>query len=349
MPEIKDIEYVGHKVGKGSYGSVSLIRVNGVPCIRKSLHCILSGHDPKNDVNPEHTTIMKDKFYRECKILWKLQHPNVVQFMGIHYDGDGEQRRLSLIMEFMPSSLEGFISDSNAERFEVPLSIKLSVLRDVTYGLTQLHQRGIIHRDLSASNILLSSCLRAKIADFGMSKLIGMGTLTKQTVAPGAIYVMPPEALEENPNYSVQLDIFSFGVISLYLILQKFPYPTETTLTSFHLENKQLAIGKRQSFLRELGEISITMENVVFNCLQDVPKRRPTVRKLTRDLSYCLGNHQASSHKDKILVLQTKVGRKLSVRAHYLFVLITSLAMMNDTTTMISTELYVYSFMLSFY
>ena len=314
MHEIKEVEYIKQNIGKGSFGSVSLIRVNGMPCIKKSLHNILIGHGAEEDIDQDQKAAMKAKFYHECNLLWKMQHPNIVQFMGISYYGEGEKQYLSLIMEFLPTSLDQCITQCNTDSFTIPLGLKLSILRDVTYGLTQLHMKWIIHRDLSASNILLTSSMRAKIADFGVSKLThSRKILIKHTAAPGAMYIMPPEALEENSRYSVQLDIFSFGIVSLYLLLQQIPYPTNETLTSFHVENKQLAIGRRMSYLCEVGKINTTMENVIYNCIQDTPDRRPTVRKLTRDLTHCISSLKHDAHRDVILIMHTKFGKTLLV------------------------------------
>lgn len=314
MPEIKDIEMVKSKIGKGSYGSVSLIKVNGMPCIQKSLHNILIGHGSEENIDDEQKDVMKSKFYRECKMLWKIQHPNIVQFMGVHYYGGRDERHISLIMEFMPSSLEDCIKRCNMENFTIGLSVKLSILKDISYGLTQLHLSKIIHRDLSASNILLTSSLRAKIADFGVSKLVRSGTLTKLSLAPGAMYIMPPEALEEGIQYSTKLDIFSFGIVSLYLTLQKLQLPTNTTLTSFHLEKKQIAIGKRMSSLNELGTINKPLEKLVLDCLQDVPERRPCIQKVTKDILNCISGNYGEYQKEMVAILQTKTGRRLLVR-----------------------------------
>ena len=313
MHEIKDIEYIKPNIGNGSFGSVSLIRVNGIPCIKKTLHNILIRYGTEEDIDQDQRTAMKEKFYRECNLLWKMQHPNIVQFMGIHYYGEGDQRFISLIMEFLPASLDECITQCNADSFTIPLGIKLSILRDVTYGLTQLHTKWIIHRDLFASNILLTSSMRAKIADFGVSKLTYSISLRNHTTAPGAMYIMPPEALEEESRYSVQLDIFSFGIVSLYLLLQQIPQPTNEMMMTFYVENKQTAIGRRLSYICEVGKINMTMENIIFNCLQDLPDRRPTARKLTRDITQCLTSCNCDAHGDMILMLHSNFGKKLQV------------------------------------
>ncbi len=81
----------------------------------------------------------------------------------------------------------------------------------------------VIHRDLSASNVLLTSFLVAKISDVGNSRIVAMSpgqiaqTLTRQ---PGTLVYMPPECLNESHRYGPSLDVFSFGHLSLFTFIQ---------------------------------------------------------------------------------------------------------------------------------
>ena len=72
----------------------------------------------------------------------------------------------------------------------------------------------------------------AKIADLGVAKVINVeDTASKQylTKAPGTVHFMPPEALEDNPQYDTSLDVFSYGGITLYTVNGKWPKPTVPT------------------------------------------------------------------------------------------------------------------------
>ena len=113
-----------------------------------------------------------------------------------------------------------------------------------------MHQ--IVHRDLSAGNILFTSDLRAKIADLDMSRHLNPATMSKLTPGPGALYVMPPEAFEANCQYTNKIDIFSFGVLSLELMLQKCPSVSNSGITTQHVENKEVDIGKRVQSIEEV-------------------------------------------------------------------------------------------------
>ena len=112
------------------------------------------------------------------------------------------------------------------------VGLKCSVLHNVASGLAYLHERipPIIHRDLSAKNVLLTSQLVAKLADLGVARIVPhmriAATLTK---APGTSVYMPPEAIApsvsnaEKSKYDASIDIFSFGVLTIFTVGETFP------------------------------------------------------------------------------------------------------------------------------
>ena len=322
MHVIKKFEIIKENIGKGSFGSVSLVRVGGTPCILKSLHDILLGQGNEEQVSEDQQSPLKEKFYQEYNILWKLHHPNIVQFMGIHYSRESHNhvKKLSLIMEYLPTNLDECIIKCNEEKFTIPRSIKLSILRDVTYGLSQLHINDIVHRDLSAANILLTSSLRAKIADFGVSRLMSPSSCLKLSRAPGAPYIMPPEALDPAPLYSIKLDIFSFGIMCIYLLLQEVPFPTDKTLEPHHLTTQQKEIGKRKNYLVKMDGSFAGMKAVASDCIQDLPEKRPAAEQLTKCISQCIRKSNLEILRDTIKFLNsTEVGRKLLVSPNFYY------------------------------
>ena len=164
--------------------------------------------------------------YQTCTInsrlsvqMSSLRHPNITQFLGLCFL-PGTQLPL-LVMERLETSLDDLLEHMPG----LPLSLKRSVLEDVASGLVYLHKRmlPVIHRDLTAKNVLLTSFLVAKITDMGNSRIVDMRpgqmarTLSK---LPGTLVYMPPEALGETHRYGPSLDIFSFGHLALYTLIQ---------------------------------------------------------------------------------------------------------------------------------
>ena len=262
--------------GSGAYGVVYKVTVNGMPCIAKRLHAILT-----REVSRQEKDSVQAKFRNECIMLSKLQHPNIVHFVGVCYGKSVEE--LSLIMECLYTDLDKYLETQP----NIPLPDKLSILLDVSYGLLYLHTSNppIIHRDLTAPNILLTKGLRAKIADLGVSKLLSTRRVAAhtQTKGPGQILYMPPEAMKENPKYDSKLDVFSFGHLAIYVSSQEFPKVYGVTITASVLQEGTLEILKRRKSLDAVGQ-DHCLYPLIRQCLMDDPERRPSTDELNKYL-----------------------------------------------------------------
>ena len=278
--------------GRGCYGAVYEVRVDGVPCVAKRLHDILVGREKEEQVSVEQREELISSFRRECNILSCLRHPNVVQFMGVHCGGSDEAD-ISLIMEYMHMDLEQCIKTYP----NIPLPYKTSILKDVAYGLAYLHSRNIIHRDLNTGNILLTESLRAKIADLGVSNLLDrkVAMWRTKTICPGAPNFMPPESLTKAPKYTDKLDIFSFGHLTLNLVIQEEPHVDDSSIKSRDVKKKLVQFGKRREALdlmsHQLGGPRHSLYSTVVLCLNDTPDQRPTSRDLVKRMENICQQH----------------------------------------------------------
>ena len=265
--------------GAGCYGAVYEVSVSGCPCIAKRLHDILV----EQSVSVEQKSSIRARFREECILLSKLRHPNVVQFVGVQYGKT--QNDLTLVMEALYIDLDRCLAEQKSVEREIPFPIQLAILLDVSYGLLYLHSQcdPIIHRDLTASNILLTRDMRAKIADLGMSKILDLHLLRSaaQTVCPGALGVMPPEALAKDPQYDIKLDIFSFGTLMLHMANHEFPVPYEVPIED--CQRGMVSVARRRDAVDAMGK-SHCLHHLVCRCLHDVPKKRPATADITREL-----------------------------------------------------------------
>ena len=215
----------GRTIGTGSYGSVEEVAIPGAVCAAKKIHDFFQ--DPRQ-MPREGIEKVASEFVRECQLMSTLRHPHIVQFLGVCFLPGS--RMPALVMEKLVTSLHDVLDPqpSPPTKPYIPDSLKCSVLQNVTSGLAFLHSHSppIIHRDLSARNVLLNEGMVAKIADLGMACIVprmrGAATMTK---APGASIYMPPEALEDKPRYDTSIDIFSMGVVVLFTLSQMFPDP----------------------------------------------------------------------------------------------------------------------------
>lgn len=185
-----------------------------IVCAGKKLHETL--------INVENEGVAKiaQKYQQECQLMSSLRHPNITMFLGICFLPSC--RLPILVMERLETSLDDLLEHLP----NIPLSLKRSILEDVASGLLYLHTRQpqpVIHRDLTSRNVLVTSLLTAKITDMGNSSIIDLrpGQVAKTlSKLPGTLVYMPPEALSDTHRYGPSLDVFSFGHLALYCVIQ---------------------------------------------------------------------------------------------------------------------------------
>ena len=176
-------------------------------------------HEVLIDAGNDGAENVAGKYVQECYIMSSLRHPNIALFLGVCFFDDSSLP--ILLIEKLDSSLDDLLETVP----NIPLALKRSMLEDVAKGLLYLHQHNpqIIHRDLTAKNVLLSTSLVAKVTDFGNSRIVDLqpGQLARTlSRLPGTLAYMAPEALEASSRYGPSLDVFSFGHLILFVGLQ---------------------------------------------------------------------------------------------------------------------------------
>ena len=193
---LSSAEATGRTIGSGSYGSVEEVVIPGAVCAAKKIHDFFQ--DPRQ-IPREGIEKTASRFVRECQLMSILRHPHIVQFLGVCFLPGS--RMPQLVMEKLATSLHDILDPvpKPPTKLFIPVSLKCSVLHDVACGLSFLHSHSpaIIHRDLSARNVLLNEGMVAKIADLGMARIVPSLQPSTMTIAPGASIYMPPEALED--------------------------------------------------------------------------------------------------------------------------------------------------------
>ena len=263
-------------LGRGSYGIVYAAVYDGGACVVKEMHPYLIKRR-QNRQTPVQLV------FEEINILSSLRHPNIVQFLGVHFLQENFAIDLPripiLVMEGMWKSLWAVLEDHHEQ---LSLVNKAHILHNVACGLQYLHNKEIqiIHRDLNSNNILLNESLIAKIGDVGQArtlKLVSDKELQLST-APGNFLHMPPEALEHKPVYDSSLDIFSFGCVIIHTATRKLPIPTDQYVQSGNsgMFVKQTEIQRRQQYLDLMNDHSVAITEITIQCLADTPKSRPS-------------------------------------------------------------------------
>ena len=293
-------------LGTGSYGAVCKAKCDQLICAAKLLYPSLfqmQVSPGKEHVLPSH------RFEQECQFLSRINHPNIVQYLGTYRDPDTNAP--VLLMELMDENLTQFLESSPGD---IPYHIQVNLSQDIAQALAFLHANGIIHRDLSSSNVLLIAGSRAKVSDFGMSKFMDVDVprQTTMTQCPGTVAYMAPEALCEPPVYTEKLDNFSYGVILVQVITRYFPNPgNHFSIEQFpdpqnpsRMINVNILIPEVERRKAHISLIKPThpLLPIALDCLRDDPIERPSSQQLcqlldalTKEERYTRGSQTDSS------------------------------------------------------
>lgn len=159
-----------------------------------------------------------ERFHREVDVLSKLSHPNIVTVME-RGEVDG---RPYLVMEYIDgTSLRELIAKGPLPRHEA-----LSIVRTVLGALEHAHGRGIVHRDIKPENVLIAPGGIVKVADFGLSRLLGPADRTRLThthLMLGTFEYMSPEQREKAKEADERSDLYAAGVVLYEMLAGELP------------------------------------------------------------------------------------------------------------------------------
>ncbi len=275
----RDIQlYKKEVLGIGSYGSVYRAQCDSLLCAAKVIHPTLIIDNP-GAKSPQ------GRFRAECEFLGTLRHPNIVQYLGTWTDPTTSLP--VLLMELMNHSLTQFL-----ERAETSLHFhtQVNICHDIVLALSFLHSNNIIHRDLSSNNILMIADKQAKVTDFGMAQLKSLRDATRLnfTMCPGTDVYMPPEAVKEGAKYSEKIDCFSFGVLAIQILSQKYPSPGNRVKSVLvggrELLEPQTEYSRREEDIK-IVDTTHPLLSIACDCLKDKEGDRPSATELCRLLA----------------------------------------------------------------
>lgn len=208
---VDDIEDLG-SLGEGFFSVVDKVRI-------RSTGEILVRKVAKPGVRGERRETHAD-VAREAKMLRRLEHDNVLALRGMSIvQSEIGEWDLHLFLDFCEGgSLSRLLLDPT---MPLPWRARFSYAADIARGMTHIHSKRVIHRDLTSMNVLIQyspsfpSCGRAVIADFGLScEFPREGEKLSQV---GTTYFMSPECLKEQ-HYDEKSDVWSYGIIMCQLI-----------------------------------------------------------------------------------------------------------------------------------
>ncbi|KAI3509117.1 hypothetical protein L1887_24143 [Cichorium endivia] len=266
----------GNIIGTGGYGKVykGTLNTGQEVAIKRAQQGSLQG---------------AQEFKTEIELLSRIHHKNVVALVGFCY----EHSEQMLVYEYISN---GTLKENLSGKSGIRLNWiqRLGVALDSAKGLTYLHELAnppIIHRDIKSLNILLDDHLIAKVADFGLSKLLGDSNGYVSTQVKGTLGYMDPEYFMTQ-QLTEKSDVYSFGVVLLELLTARPPIQKGTHVVR---EVKE-AIGKSgdsngldkilDPYLgsaQTLGGLT-KFVNLAMRCVQDVGVDRPKMGDVVREI-----------------------------------------------------------------
>lgn len=194
--------------------------------------------------------VFRDKFFREARMLAKVNHANLVNI----YDQGDDSGNAYIVLEYVQGiTLRDALRDSGALTTEQIVQVSKAVLS----ALSQAHSNGIVHRDLKPENVLLSDDGRIKVTDFGLARELSADTDTGSLV--GTVAYLAPEVIKRGKTQT-QSDIYSYGIMLFEMLTGKQPFSGTDAIqvAMMHTTSRVgSALSENSSASKELDELML--------------------------------------------------------------------------------------------
>ncbi len=206
----------------------------------------------------------KAKLKTEAQIAAGLNHLNVATVYAIEEFGD----ETFIVMESVKGNeLKEIITKSPDKKININDFLNYSI--QITEGINAAHKKGIIHRDIKSSNIMLSGDGRIRVMDFGLAHIHGDPNITKKGSTPGTTAYMSPEQLR-GEEVDFRSDIWSLGIVFFEMLTGQPPFQG-----NFDQAIIYSILHEKPKSLKKLNpEVSDELEQIVLQCLEKDRKKR---------------------------------------------------------------------------
>ncbi|KAK9201615.1 hypothetical protein WN944_016821 [Citrus x changshan-huyou] len=224
---------IRHEIARGTYGTVYRGAYDGQDVAVKILDWAEDGM-----VTSAEAAAIRASFRQEVAVWQKLDHPNVTKFIGASMGTTNlkipsqsatsdshnslPSRACCVVVEYLPGgTLKKFLIRNKRKKLAFKVVIQIAL--DLARGLSYLHSKKIVHRDVKTENMLLDANRTLKIADFGVARVEAQNP-RDMTGETGTLGYMAPEVLDGKP-YNRKCDVYSFGICLWEIYCCDMPYP----------------------------------------------------------------------------------------------------------------------------
>lgn len=207
------------------------------------------------------------RFLQEAELLASLEHPHIVRYLAHGTLGDDA---LFLALEW----IEGESLADRLERRGMPVRQSIRLIHALAGALALVHARGIVHRDIKPTNVLLTRAADGaevpKLVDFGIARLVGGEALTRPGTTVGTPAWMSPEQARGASEVDPRSDVFSLGALLFTCLTGRPPFDADHAIAMV----AKVLLGEAPR-LRELRpELPGALDEVVASMLARDPERR---------------------------------------------------------------------------
>ncbi len=254
LPTLPGYEVL-RELGKGGMGvvfqarQVAFDRLVAVKMIRAQL---LAGPDEMT------------RFRTEALAIGRLDHPHVVRV----FDFDEERGCPYLVMEYLAGGSLAALLDDN----RLPVRRAVELVRQVALGVQAAHDKGILHRDLKPGNVLLDEQGNARVADFGLAKLLDedSGQTASAVLLGTPVYMAPEQTVGKARQVGPATDVWALGVMLYECLCGKPPFRSPDREEILRLIQTADPVPPRR--LRR--EVPPSLEAICLKCLEKEPAKR---------------------------------------------------------------------------
>src|ERR1700733_4120864 len=203
-----DIDHMGFHVGQifGDYSIIAVLGAGGMGRVYKVEHCLTKRIEAMKVLSAELASETEIKrFEREMRALARLNHPNIAKLHNALH----AENQLVLLMEF----IEGETLESMFSAGRLPLDTGLEYVKQILLALGYAHQQGVVHRDVTPANVIVTAGGEVKLTDFGLSKSYGDPLLSQCGEVLGSLPYLAPEQLKGATQPDRRSDLYSAGAI----------------------------------------------------------------------------------------------------------------------------------------
>jgi serine/threonine protein kinase/tetratricopeptide (TPR) repeat protein len=213
----------------GSYRVIEKLGQGGMATVFKAYHPALDRFVAIKVLHPafKEDPHFIERFKREARVVAKLEHPNIVPV----YDFAEHEGQPYLVMKY----IEGETLKARLQRSPLLKNEAFKTIRAVGAALNYAHGKGVLHRDVKPSNIMLAADGEVFLTDFGLARMAeaGASTLTGDMLMGTPQYISPEQARGEK-NLTACTDIYSFGIVLYEIVVGRVPYNADTPFSIIH-------------------------------------------------------------------------------------------------------------------